>query len=314
MVSDSSSSSSWLTACLLIGCYYHPDSAVRSRLNKILEAWLEDLSGAIEPDGIKHIITSQQGTAIEPFSLTDADISCATSIIRAAFSRDSTCERVRIVGRETIGSHGGLVITRNLRSYYCERFVKGKSRQEPKKGVSFLPTLIDGYLKRSPAKKKAVIRINNRGACIVVDQSISEERLVSLLRLYQDHSRISNDEKTLAQIGIRIEAVKQQLRLHSGSPESQIRVMGYMADGRGLILDPGSSNAEAPVIVIPLISPDSTQTSVPIITCASDFSCPWIAPHELPPISDIPDDLIVALGHLIPLPKHIASTIWDKLI
>jgi len=233
---------------------------------------------------------------------------------RAAFADESDCQRVRIVSRKTIGRHGGLVITRNLRSYYCERFALGKHRQEPREAVTFIPSLLKRLAKPTKGRKKATISITERGTCVGLDHRIGSSSLISVLRKYQDNSRISDEAKTFAEIGIRIEANSKRLRILSGSPESQIRLMGYMADSRCLMLAPGPESDTASVCIIPLLTPDSARIRVPVIECSSEYSCPWVTPYGLPKVTGVPDKQLAQLGRWMPLPQNVAATIWDKLI
>lgn len=111
--------------------FQHPVPAERAKIHAWLTTWIESLEPRFDADRIRDVLLEARGTEVEPFTLSPRDLEIAVLATRAAFSARVGHTRFRIVSSETIGVHGGLVLTSNLKSYYVERVSWGHRRVTP---------------------------------------------------------------------------------------------------------------------------------------------------------------------------------------
>ena len=113
---------------ILLSAREHPDFQFRERIWSILEAWLTGKAPRFDAAKASSLLETPKGTFIEPFVLSGEDIKLASFLLRLALSKQVDLSRFRIVGEDTIGNEGGLVITRKGNFFYSERFAFGKNK------------------------------------------------------------------------------------------------------------------------------------------------------------------------------------------
>jgi hypothetical protein len=257
--------------------FYHPDPGIRDSLRRTLDAWLASLGPHPDPDAVRRLILAEKGTAIEPFVLEDADVECAVFLARAAFAGASGQNRFRLVSRDTIGSNGGLVITRNLSTYFVKRHPHNTCKGQPKGGWTFVPTLLASAASRGSGIISAVLLAENDGFRITLPLADCAEDPSAIARQMQIASRIHGVDETFDRLGLRIEFRQGTLHVLSGSPESMIRCMAWMAERTTMILEGGPASGLIPRILVRLELPAKAPTPLlAAIGCTTDYLA-WFA-------------------------------------
>lgn len=118
-------------ALILQAAFYHPNLVERAALHQWITDWTASLKPRFSEEEIRGALVNEQGTEVEPFALDPQDLEIATLAIRIAFSAGLQCTRFRVVGSETIGIAGGLVLTDQLKGYYVQRVAWAKHRTTP---------------------------------------------------------------------------------------------------------------------------------------------------------------------------------------
>jgi len=217
--------------------FYHPDPSTKEHLRALLDTWLAGLTPCHSVDTVRTAIAAQRGTFLEPFHLSDEDLACAVFLTRAAFSSASNEQRIRIVSRDTIGTEGGLVLTRNLKSYYVERFPEGKTVGQPKESSAFLPALVPPLGKTGALPTIAELISEDTGFRIRIKLPGEPDNAVALARGYQSHSRIEGVSENFNRLGLRVEIQRNEVHILTGSPEAMIRMMAHMVGEATLTLE-----------------------------------------------------------------------------
>ena len=217
--------------------FYHPDPSTKEHLRALLDTWLAGLTPCHSADTVRTAIAAQKGTFLEPFHLSNEDLACAVFLTRAAFSSASNEQRIRIVSRDTIGTEGGLVLTRNLKSYYVERFPEGKTVGQPKESSAFLPALVPPLGKTGALPTIAELISEDTGFRIRIKLPGEPDNAVALGRGYQSHSRIEGVSEDFNRLGLRVEIQRNEVHILTGSPEAMIRMMAHMVGEATLTLE-----------------------------------------------------------------------------
>jgi hypothetical protein len=236
--------------------FYHPDPEARGSVRSLLDTWLSDLGNAPGTERISEVISAETGTTIEPFVLTSEDLECAVYLVRAAFSEAGAQTRFRIVSRETIGRNGGLVLTRNLKSFYSERYVHGKRRHQQKVGWSFVPSALPTAGADFPTMISATVSSEDEGFRVVVPVPECRSDPATFARQLQKYSGIQGVEGSLSSLGLRVECHDGEVHVLSGSPESMIRTMAYMIEHATLVLKGEPSASDIPLTLVRLDIPE----------------------------------------------------------
>ena len=280
---------------LVAAAFYHELQEDRALLRDALKQWLGQQTNVLDEEAIRNCITSEQGTALEPFNLTDEDIDCAVLLAQIAFCDAVGEARLTLVSRETIGERGGLVLSNNLKSFYSERYIYGKNRRIQKSGWRFIPNNLKGLGDFEAFSSKAQIYFGEDGFTISCpNPKIGESELSEALRLYQKHSRIDGNAASFSDLGLRVESSKGVITIQTGSPESIIRAMPALMEERLLVLE--TNEAERfPSIIIRLAIPEEEACSLKAIYGNPPLSYRWLHCGSLPAFKLTPK-LIHAVG------------------
>jgi hypothetical protein len=82
-------------------------------------------------DEVRALLTGSLGTPLEPFVIDRDDLRAAVILVRRALSVAEGRFRFRVASAEGLGPEGGIVVTRNLRTYVAERFARGARPTSP---------------------------------------------------------------------------------------------------------------------------------------------------------------------------------------
>ena len=298
--------------------FYHPDSRLRASLLPKIKKWIDSLHPHYRESDVRKIIETENGTILEPFILKSNDVSLASLLAQAAFSRTIEQTRFRIVSRDTIGSESGLVITNNLNNYYAERYAFGKRRRSPKSGFTFIPNLLPEnptHSLRKIAKCKSKLVINDKGVSIYLPFTHNQQNSIITLRKLQKYSQISNVDRSFSQIGLRIDDLNPQsnyLEIRTGSPESQIKFITYMMNKEVMQLTTGDDDDGIPHIFIALNMPTNSEVLLKTVFTLSNHACNWMHCSFIPAIP-ISREEKTAISRW--LPPHISwvEEIWDGI-
>ena len=302
---------------ILTSAFYHPEKTLRAKLRQMIDEWIDELEPAYDESDIRSLIAEEQGTPLEPFVLSEADLDMAVVLARAAFSKRLRQTRFRIVSSDTIGFKGGLVITNNLNHYYAERYVFGKYRRNPTAGVSFFP----GYVPKS--KKHSLFKLNkayakaftdDEGFNIVVPWPYLGEDPGIVARDMQRYSRIGGVEDTFDRIGLRVEAGADSIEVRTGSPEAQIKMLAYMMNNETLRLSSSDRFQHMPEAQIVLEMPDEEENDISLKTAflVSNETCDWLNSDFSHPIM-IEKEEKVAISKWLPPHYSWIADIWGDL-
>lgn len=291
--------SSWYDSevfCLTVAAgFYHPDLDSRASLRAVLDTWLDELGSAPEHGEIMALLSAEKGSLVEPFTLTNEDRDCAAFLARISFSESVAHTRFRVVGRDTIGNEGGLVITNNLQSFYSERFVHGKNRHRQASGCAFIPSKVPLGGRENPSVINATISAEEEGFRIVVPIPECRYDQATFARSFQENSRIQGAAETFYSLGLRVECHGQDVHVLTGSPESMIRVMAYMVGKSTLILKGDPSNPEIPITLVRLKIPENRPIPTRALIGSTATYASWIT-GDVPSIPALNDEhkLIIA--------------------
>lgn len=255
------------------GAFYHDDLKEKTFLRAYLDKWLQKQEGIVDPGIIRNIITKEQGTALEPFVLSEADVECAVFLAQLAFSKNFNSKRFTIVSRDTIGEEGGLVITNNLKSYYSERFLFGKNRHIQKSGFKFIPNNLKYISKYKLFSEEVFIISEESGFLIVIPNVIHQSEWVpDIARAFQNDGRIEGTKDSFINLGLRVDAVGRDIHIQTGSPESIIKIMPLLMEEKLIHLQVSESEDVEqpwfdylPKILIRLKMPEEDKVLLPSI-------------------------------------------------
>ena len=273
---------------LIIGACLHPDEKVRKLLTIELEDWIETLQPNYTKDKIHSFLDSQNGTPLEPFSLSTSDRIILTYFIRAAFSKKINCTRILVKSADQF-SDGVLLITKKLNFKYNENFVHGSklnfygnlwsfnARIAPKDEflglseyslkparISFLDECleirlpwkgIDNYISLSRFEKETIL------------PSINHEQLLEKTFFLSDHSRIT-------QHGFEIEIIEEEISFRTTNPESMIRLMARISRGETLLVNQEGSSINVHVKLE--LPEEDSSTDLPTKFIAKKNPIPWL--------------------------------------
>ena len=300
---------------VISAAFYHPEPLVRDRLQQSLQEWVAYLDPVYSDDDIREIIAGEKGTPLEPFVLDDTDFEAAVFLGKAAFSKNIGAKRFRIVSRETIGSKGGLVITSNLRSFYAERYAKGKYRRNPIAGATFVPALVPS------SAENDLVRLNATSAVATADEKGFIIRLpippelvsLSLLaRSFQKNGKLVPSDTPLDDAGLRVDAGSSAIEIRTGSPEAQIKLAAHMMNREKVFLTTGSDFPRMPEAYIVLEMPEDDRKQLKTFFVQSDQHSPWIRLDTSLPITINNRDKL-AISKWLPAHDSWIDEIWDEL-
>jgi hypothetical protein len=246
----------------------HPDAELRKRLFDATTEWVEEAIPDYSLEQICEAISKEQGTVLEPFKLTPADLELAAMLMQMAFSKIYQQTRFRVVSRETIGSQGGLVVTNNLNSYYVERYARGRNRSEPSNAWTFAPAN-----EPTPREVAKLTRPRTNARCRFVEDGLlvqikspslevmkwesdnSENSHTALIQDLMSNSTIGPKQAPIDGLGLRIDLAKNKISIAPKSPESVVRFTAHLMKKSVIQLDPGPSYLGRMKVLIELSPP-----------------------------------------------------------
>lgn len=283
---------------ILLAANDHPDSDFRAQLWSHLDNWLELQTPTIEFRDLDSIVSRQTGTFLEPFRLTGDAKRTALFLTRLALCQDSPASRFRLVSEDTIGNAGGLVVTKNHKAFYSERYELGKNHLINSEIRFFAPSMKAHGPMRSefPKPLHASMHSDDRGMYVELPTQILKlvgwfdpgktSDLKSLMGDLLNSSHIGPKRIAISSIGIGIEATDRGVRLAVKSPEALIRFSGYVVKSQSIRLI-----AKSP-FQLSVQLPSAAEGPAPITVVASDgFATEWMDIKDLGAPSLEPTDI-----------------------
>lgn len=124
---------------LTLAAYGHPEVDVRRQALGALMRWYGESAPRYTRRELAAVLTAEEGTELEPFSLSRRDRLVAGFFLGAAFSDREGHTRFRVVSRSSLSPLGGLVVTRRLGSFYVERRPGGRQVKVSERVGFFAP-------------------------------------------------------------------------------------------------------------------------------------------------------------------------------
>lgn len=286
---------------VVAAAFYHPRKGTRTLLRTMLETWLQELSPCHSEEDVHEAISSQKGTFLEPFCLSEEDLECAVFLTRAVFSKNSQQQRIRFVSRDTIGVTGGLVLTRGLKSYFIERFPEGKTKGQPKEGWIFVPARVPPQGKSGAVHTVADLVSEDTGFRIRVRMPEQAKDPASLGRGFQSNSKIEGVTENFNRLGLRVEIKRDEVHILTGSPESMIRMMAHMAAETTLVLQTGNTKDYCALVC--MAPPGDKPVRLKAVIGAREGFANWMKAHPPVPI-ELQDDHKLAVASWLPSPRE----------
>ena len=277
---------------ILLAANEHPDPKFRAHLWSCLDAWLETRSPTMSHDDIDAILSKQKGTFLEPFRMERESRRTAVFLSRLTLAETAPGARVRIVSQDSIGNSGGLVVTKQSKSFYSERFELGRNRLVKSKIRFFAPSVgVKGPMKTTLGKGLyAVMYSDDNGMYIelssdllnLVNWDMDRRSLVSQL---SSASEIGPKKQLISSMGVGVEVTDNGIRLAVKSPEALIRFSAYVVQAQSIRL---VVNARFQLWVQ---LPSSAEGPAPITVTANDnFATEWMDVEGLgAPTLEAPD-------------------------
>jgi hypothetical protein len=302
-------------ASMLAAMTDHPDTELRQRISGRVAEWIRTLRPRLSEEDVEGAIVRQPGTAIEPFSLAGDDLRLATIAVRAAFSRKGAQKRFRVVGAQTLGTHGGLVLTDNLRGYYVERFALAARRRTPwhywfiapawrradAAGWSGIPGL------GGERRMRAVCTLDDRGWTVVLPPMAGCEQADAGTPRSKPWltGRVLGSKTTIHSLGVRVVVEKASVRLEASTPEVLLRI-GTLARRRPWVVlersdgrSPSTTAEEK--IYLRLLPLEQERIVLPTAVAVVSSAAGWLSfGRELAPSLPFADQVAVARHYPVP--------------
>ena len=215
-------------ALLLAAAVYHPIEQDRKFIRQTAERWLRNLKPRIGQVEALEILASETGTVINPFDLNERDREFAGLCVRAWSSEKFDLPSIRIVGRDSLTSAGGLVIRRDGTTDYIDRFAYATGERDSQHANFVAPNLIDqsSFCCQTALQAESLtLRVESPGARIELVSGSSSPLQLQALRSMQDTGRVLGRHLSFGEIGLRVEQYPDRLELLTGSAESWIRLV-----------------------------------------------------------------------------------------
>lgn len=288
------------TALVLAAAALHPDGELRSTLQRAVHRWLKSLRPHHSAKAIARVIDSEHGTALEPFELREDQHLFATTALAAAFSHEVEANSVCVLGGETVGTLGGLLIQHDLSAQYRTRreLMRGRKEREAIREayiapISMPPTTLASTVPIRNAE--AHVAVGETGIDVIVRSDSFRGRALELATRVAENSYIVDVTNDLAGFGLRVSGSGNEIRISTGSPESIIRFATLCSKRALLVVEAGSRGRLRPTIVVRLNNPASDPRPLEARYLAVAVSAyPWTN-LDLPEI-DIPRDVRRAIA------------------
>jgi hypothetical protein len=273
---------------ILLAANDHPEPDFREHLWSRLDDWLDLQEPMIDHRGMDSIVSHQTGTFLEPFRLAGDARRTALFLTRLALRQNSPASRFRLVSEDTIGNEGGLVITKNQKSFYSERYELGKNRLINSNIRFFAPSMkTRGPMRRANLQAwHASMHSDDKGMYVELPTQIlelagwidsgEEPDLKSLAGELLTNSRMGPKKLAISSIGVGVEVTENGVRLAVKSPEALIRFSGYVVKSQSIRLI-----AKSP-FQLSVQLPNTAEGPAPITVVASDgFASEWMDVNDL---------------------------------
>jgi hypothetical protein len=295
------------TSHALCAAYLLPSKRETSALRKVMDAWIEDCRPVAAAEDFAEIIRGEKGTILEPFAVDERHMALATAFCRLATSERIGYSRTRIVPAGAAQSSGGLVITRQLRSFFAECFAFAKNPRaietQPCLNLGCIP---EPYEKVCPImsrwtsllsfeEKSATVRMPLQQARAVAAAAAPKPaKAVELQSEVQTGIEIGGSDRSIDQYGLRVELETDDVVIRTGDPSSLIRFNGLLA-ARATVRFQGRHGDTMVVLLRP--PEDDSSTPLETIYFPSRTSLSWLAfpCRETPPLDSKLTDYLLSL-------------------
>jgi hypothetical protein len=295
-------------AVTLFAAEFHPDLSLRERLVWSIDEWVVKCGPHHSAEDLRSLLLAQRGTVIEPFVLSAASVDSAIRLARAAFSDAHECTRFRVVSEETLGNHGGCVLTAAGHAYLSERYALGKTKADVPSAWFLAPKVHPSaatLAKRRRQRSLAHCEVLSGGLQIKVGPTAAKalcgfeprsgRHRQSVENAIASESVVGKEGITLASLGCRIERVGDGLVVRPTSPEATLRLSAHMAQREILILS-GSNGEHGARMFVRLQSPSGPRTELQAISSlAPEVFSAWMScsPSTVPDL-DAADRMAIA--------------------
>ena len=279
-----SSDSFWVSHAL--SAAYLLDTQEALNLRKQMEQWITACEPRINPEEAIRILHSEQGTPLDPFSISSRAVPLAVAVMRLCTAVRSDLPRIRIVSEASLQERGGLFLTKKLNTFYGDIFPYSR-RPRPLSSTPFL------LLNRIPQDYSS-IKPSNRtfSSTLLFEKSGSIIKIPYPLQLLGNGSPVnaitkelsallgrniffSGYDASISSLGLRIEIDKQALLVRSGNAASLTRFMSILASGGTLTLQ-GTHDDAFTVVLLALPPADQESVSLESIHFPNGVKLPWM--------------------------------------
>jgi len=308
---------------VLRAAFAHPDERIRESVRQKLESCVTSFEPWFADEAIRDCLLQQEGTVLEPFVLTDAELEVATLATRLTMSKTVGEKRFRIVSGETIGTDGGLVLTSNLRSFYVERYAHGAHRKTSGTTWYIAPAALSATSnwKRTNAfgKINVTCLTDTEGFTIRVSGAnwvaSAGQHKIRLVRSLQDHSYVGEKQLEFTHVGLRVDVEKNDILIRTGSPESLLRLSALMSKEARMVLRSGADSNSSGGIIIGLQIPDAEKVTLPsLMTYVSGFQDDWMRMQLIATVPLSFEEKLATSNWLMPHESWMDAQLMDALL
>ncbi len=290
---------------ILLAIESHPDAALRARLDARLDEWLDEIEPSHSREQVAEALASphHRGTPLEPFALDEAGRRLATIAVRAAFSRAHRQTRVRIVSCETLGVHGGLVLTNNLRGYYVERFALARRRRTTWKHWYIAPAARPGV--RASARSKPGFKAA-RPLSVACDLTEAGWQIALPASATPTTGYLLGTERSIPSLGLRVSHRGGRYVLEPTGPEAMVRLAALALSRPWLVLSDGNTDDAGGWIsvthyYVQLLPMEAVHAQLPLVVATVGASDQWLSVAEgAAPALPFHEQLAVARHYPVP--------------
>jgi len=313
--SSATTDSFWVSHAICAA--YLIDGDESRRLRDVIEKWIDACEPRLSEKDALALLLAELGTPLEPFSVPNRLKSLAVDIIRLATSIRADCSRVRLVSGAAHQDLGGLVITRNLKTFYGDSFTFSK-RPRP---ISTSPYLLlnrvpHDYSEITPESRtfQSTLSFVKTGVSISIPSPLEllghgstvEAISPETVSFIKKNTSFGGTDEGLESMGLRIEMDKKAIVIRSGNAGSLTRLTSLLAGNSTLNFKGPYSNALT-IIPLTLPPPDQDSQTLDSIHFPRGFLLPWISlPISIsPPLDKSSSDYLKGL--LSPIFRPIIS-------
>ena len=299
-------------ATTLAAAVDHKDLWLRTRLSGRLDEWVASLKPKFTEADVAGALARQPGTEIEPFVLEGDELKIATVAIRAAFSRKCHQTRFRVVSAETIGTHGGVVLTKSLNGFLVERFAHARLRKTPWHFWFIAPAhrrrgdACIGSFSGRQGRARATCTVTERGWQIVLPESAWSVDSVAESATTRSKTSLAGHlfgtDRSLQSLGLVVGVERGRIVLQPAGPEAMVR-LGALAHKRPWVVleNPDDSGGARRRIYVRLEPLDQERLELPLLNALVSPGTEWLSfGAGFWPALPLEDQ--VSVGHQFPVP------------